>query len=345
MELNVRKYYYGCLNGIINFENQTDMGLKILSDSLARVLDVPDETKCVALNLNVSENRTTKRLILNGINFSPKRFKSKENEFRDRIIHLIEYCFGNNNFNNNFIFTQKKLKILRQMKGLLNRQDEEYNNIHNMHKHPDQIPFTLDEFRTYLFDKINRNNMNYSNRDQLHTLFITFFDIKMLSEIFPRHFEISEEFRENVRIFLPAVPNMHAEVNLVNELTDENNNIADINTYIGTSQTCCPDCSLFLHENEFDFRGSNSKRDRNWERNLNDLTGLDQNRLPILDNRRERADDLCQLVNKRWSNDMCHYLRYYQNTFNHSQDTLNTSREIRNIIVELLNHECILPQQ
>ena len=51
---------------------------------------------------------------------------------------------------------------------------------------------------------------------------------------------------------------------------------------------------------------------------------LNEDGLTILDHRRERLQDLCQLVNKGRSNDMCHYLKYYQNVFKRSQDTLNT---------------------
>ncbi len=88
------------------------MGLKILSDSLARVLDISNETKCVAISWNVSKNDKTNTLILEGMKFSPKIGNREVLEYQERIFNLIEYCFSNINYNDNFICINKKIKIL-----------------------------------------------------------------------------------------------------------------------------------------------------------------------------------------------------------------------------------------
>jgi hypothetical protein len=348
MEETVVKYYYGAINAIINLENLTDMGLNILSDALARVLDVPDETKCVALNLNISKSKRTNRLILNGIKFSPKKVQIKNwkenkriklnnedqiNEFRQRIIDLIEYCFGNDIFGNgNFTFKSKKLKILKQIAQLLNTTEIEY--LQEIDNKMFGEPFTLEEFMTYLTERIDIDNEDTSKKSMLNNLLITFFDIQFLREIFPRHFEISTNFEENIEILLPA-QNIHAELQLVTQLTNKK--------YIGISLTCCPQCSYVLDKRKLYFRGQNSKQDRGWKNHSEmkiDVKRIEfsANGLPILEER--RISDGCQLANKCRSNDMCHYLRYYQEILRKSQDTLNCLNIIKDITEELSNHHC-----
>jgi hypothetical protein len=334
------KYYYGDINAIINFENPTDMGLNILSDTLARVLDVPNETKCVALNLNVSKNYITNKLVLNGIKFSPKKGENNEDtitKFRRRIIDVIEYCFGRNNFgDDNFTFKDKKLKILNQIKELLDRAD-----IHERELISNKIfnagSLTLDDFMVYLTDTIHINNEDtFERKYTLHSLLNTLFDIQILREIFSRKFEISNEFKENIQILLPA-ENIHAELQLATQLTK--------NAYIGISITCCPECSYVLHKYELDFRGSNSKKDPNWM-NHPELHVLQVNAKKIdlfkngLPNLRQKLSDRCQLVYKGRSNDMCHYLNFYQEILDNSQDTLKCLEKIKRITDNLSNHHC-----
>ena len=47
--------------------------------------------------------------------FSPKIGNREELEYQERIFNLIVYCFGNNNYNDNFICINKKIKILSQL--------------------------------------------------------------------------------------------------------------------------------------------------------------------------------------------------------------------------------------
>jgi hypothetical protein len=136
---------------------------------------------------------------------------------------------------------------------------------------------------------------------------------------------------------LPA-ENIHAELQLATKLTK--------NAYIGISITCCPECSYVLHKYELDFRGSNSKQDPNWmnhpelhvlQVNAKEID-LFKNGLPNLE--RQKISDRCQLAYKGRSNDMCHYLNFYQEILDNSQNTLECLKEIKRITENLSNHHC-----
>jgi hypothetical protein len=187
MEEHVRKYFYGDQNATIKFATENDMGFKIFNDSLARVLDIPDQTKCLALNLKVSKNNITKRLILNEMYFSPKKRldrrknRTTDDMFKQRINEFLGYCFGENN---SCICNDKKIKILRQILSLngVNIPMVQHNLLEPEH-------FYFETFREHI-GSIDPNIIQDDVQiNTLYYLLITIFDIQVLCELVPRYFE------------------------------------------------------------------------------------------------------------------------------------------------------------
>ena len=336
-QIHVRKYYYGDTCQIINFEDQNDMGIKIISDSLARVIDINAKTKCVAINMCFSNNDKGKKLYLQEINVCPKKLEFfNEKELKGIVENILKYCFSQKQ--TMFLHNEKEEKLLRQVKEILlevtkNTMDQtlikecvSYKaaiaNLLLKHGNFIRLFKELIDFLSTEFDKLALSD---AMRNTFYSLIISLFDLLVLRDIISRNFENIDNFETIIKIRLPK-HNIHPDSNLAYQLRNESKS----NRYIGVSLTCCIKCGHYLNFFSFDFRGCNTKIDENWENPDNNiiinLNNVDNQGFPIFIPAKET--DLCEHSNKIVADDMCHYLKYYTREF-------NNQREFKFVIEEL----------
>lgn len=131
-------------------------------------------------------------------------------------------------------------------------------------------------------------------------------------DIFSRHFESNADILDKISVILKSNNSIHPDAYLAHSLHNE----GKLNRYIAVSLTCCIHSSHYLNYYSFDFRGSNNKVDSKWESPdpVYDVKIKSDNvdeQLAIF--RENKIVDHCQHCNKNVVDDMCHYLRYYEN--------------------------------
>jgi hypothetical protein len=258
-----------------------EMNLKILSDSLARVVNTG---KCTAINLHVEKERNNIKYKLKSIRFCSK-MKKNNIEIEKNIQKIFKFSSEIEYENcNNFIFRniEGRLKIITmQIEDVQNENEAFLNDLKNLKeimKNIDNLLSNSDNNEAKsrnLFKSINsfiiefgeiknehiiiiKKNIIYEN---IYYLIILFFDLIFIRDIFLRNFE-NTDMNFKIEVVENSIKNdeFHPDAQLACEIFDN----TDRSSYIGVSQLCCIFCCLFLDSLEFSFRGRARKFEKNW---------------------------------------------------------------------------------
>lgn len=317
----VQEKYVYLYDGILKFDDLTDMGLKVVSDSLARLINSLHKTHVIALNLEFSKDEKLKKLSLNSINYSTK---VKAKDFRAKFLNAIDYCFGDVSYfkSDDFEFQFQKLINFLSLGGFIEEDIE--SELRNC------ILFSnYSDLMVHLQDILSYETIKFDNFDILYPFLIKYIDLIILPDIFKRHFIKGSNFSLN-EISITNNSKIHPDTKLACGIFNHNRDI-----YIGISHLCCVYCAMFLDSYGFDFRGRSSKFEKNWKLSPNvDLNAENHKGFmtkvddlitqvtcssPAYSNNyfKNRKLDKCNKTCNIVSDDICHYLKYYEtNDFN-----------------------------
>lgn len=338
----LEKYVY-LHDGILKFDDLEDMGLKVASDSLARLANSLHKTHVTALNLEFTKDEASKKLSLNRINYSTK---NKARDFEAEFLNAIDYCFGDVSVfkSDDLDFSIGKLIDSLSLGGFLEEDIEaEFRNV--------ILGNDYNVLMMYLQNILSDKTINIDNFDIFYPLIIKYFDLIVLPDIFKRHFIKGSNF-SLVEIDITNNRKIHPDTKLACEIINQNKD-----KYIGISHLCCVYCAMFLDSYGFDFRGRSPKFEKHWklspnvdlnaENHINFMAKVDllNNQVnfnpPAYSNNyfKNRTLDNCIKTCIIVSDDICHYFKYYEsnnfNSYNFMLSNLDTKEKVINFIKNL----------
>jgi hypothetical protein len=315
------KFVYGT-KPILDFSELSDMGLKIISDALARISNGFKQTRVTALYLIFSKKGD--KLSLDEIHFTNKiNHENQENTING----IINYCFDQNNANEqNFITPDFKRNVKdffsdiskeSEFKGIfdsifLNIENE--NDCEYFERLYDSIKIILNGFITYM-------TANQKFLKRFHYIVIIYLDTLIIRDIFSRYFIKNKDLKIQ---FVATENKCHPDSALALYLSSSSLLNCDRSKYIGISHFCCSYCSLFLDIHGLDFRGISNKFDTKWKlpSNTNSkeqnifMTKLDNINYEIwpieISMSTQRSIDSCKKASGFISDDLCLYYKYYK---------------------------------